>query len=188
MIEILPPLEKYKYDTWKILPVKCYNDNSMRLRSCIWNINKHFWHHCRGGSQYLLSVYRLHRIILASTISLTDLSASLCLCLVSTWRCMTVFDQPANYHSDPESLVRKSWSKFSSPGSHVRDIVDKFQGPPPPQEPTQMSGRKCINDFLIPSSSNVRTGPEMNVEDGSFKLKPALINMVQQSPFCGKAS
>jgi hypothetical protein len=28
----------------------------------------------------------------------------------------------------------------------------------------------------------------MNVEDGSFKLKLALINMVQQSPFCGKAS
>jgi hypothetical protein len=28
----------------------------------------------------------------------------------------------------------------------------------------------------------------MNVEDGNFKLKPALINMVQQSLFCGKAS
>jgi hypothetical protein len=31
-------------------------------------------------------------------------------------------------------------------------------------------------------------GPETNVGDGSFKLKPALINMVQQSPFYGKAS
>jgi hypothetical protein len=39
MIEILPPLEKYKYDTWRILSVKCYIDNSMRLRSCIRNIN-----------------------------------------------------------------------------------------------------------------------------------------------------
>jgi hypothetical protein len=28
----------------------------------------------------------------------------------------------------------------------------------------------------------------MNVGDGSFELKPALINMVQQSPFYGKAS
>jgi hypothetical protein len=28
----------------------------------------------------------------------------------------------------------------------------------------------------------------MNIRDDSFKLKPALINMVQQSPFCGKAS
>jgi hypothetical protein len=43
MIEILPPLGKYKYDTWRILPVKCYIDNSVRLRSCIRNVNKHFW-------------------------------------------------------------------------------------------------------------------------------------------------
>jgi hypothetical protein len=76
---------------------------------------------------------------------------------------------------------------FSSPGSHVWDIVDKFQGSPPPQEPTQMAGRKCINDFLASSSSSVRTGPERNVGDGSFELKLALVNMVQQSPFCGKA-
>jgi hypothetical protein len=40
MIEILPPLGKYKYDTWRILlPVKCYINNSVRLRSCIRNIN-----------------------------------------------------------------------------------------------------------------------------------------------------
>jgi hypothetical protein len=39
MIEILHPLEKYKYDTKRILPVKCYNDNSMCLRSCIRNVN-----------------------------------------------------------------------------------------------------------------------------------------------------
>jgi hypothetical protein len=39
MIEILPPLEKYKYDTWRILLLKCYIDNSMRLRSCIRNVN-----------------------------------------------------------------------------------------------------------------------------------------------------
>jgi hypothetical protein len=42
--------------------------------------------------------------------------------------------------------------------------------------------------FLASSRSNVRTGPETNVGDGSFELKPALINMVQQSLFCGKAS
>jgi hypothetical protein len=51
-----------------------------------------------------------------------------------------------------------------------------------------MAGRKFINDFLASSSSNVRIGLETNVEDGSFELKPALVNMVHQSPFCGKAS
>jgi hypothetical protein len=51
-----------------------------------------------------------------------------------------------------------------------------------------MAGRKCINDFSAPSSSNVRIGLETNIRDGSFELKSTLINMVQQSPFCGKAS
>jgi hypothetical protein len=48
--------------------------------------------------------------------------------------------------------------------------------------------RRCINDFLAPSSASIKTGPKMNVRDGNFKLKLALINMVPQSPFYGKAS
>jgi hypothetical protein len=32
MIEILPPLGKYKYDTWRIFSVKCYIDNFVHLR------------------------------------------------------------------------------------------------------------------------------------------------------------
>jgi hypothetical protein len=51
-----------------------------------------------------------------------------------------------------------------------------------------MAAQKCINDFLAPSSANIMIGPEMNVGDGNFEHKPALINMVQQSPFYGKAS
>jgi hypothetical protein len=135
-----------------------------------------------GGSQYLLSVYRLHGIILPCIISPTDLSTALCLFMVFTGSCMPRFDLPANYRSNIESLIRKSRSRLSSPGSsgsHIREIVDKFQGSPPPHEPALMATRRCINDLLAPSSANVRTGLEMNVEDGSFELKPALINMVQ---------
>jgi hypothetical protein len=51
-----------------------------------------------------------------------------------------------------------------------------------------MAAQRCINDFTAPSSANIRTGPETNIGDGSFELKPALINMVQQSPFYSKAS
>jgi hypothetical protein len=51
-----------------------------------------------------------------------------------------------------------------------------------------MAARRCINDFSALSSANVRTGLERNIKDGSFKLKLAIINMVQQSPLCGKAS
>jgi hypothetical protein len=42
--------------------------------------------------------------------------------------------------------------------------------------------------FSALSSANVRTSPETNIGDGSFELKSALINMVQESPFYGKAS
>jgi hypothetical protein len=41
MIKIIYPLGKYKYDTWRILLVKCHIDNSVRLWSCIRNINRH---------------------------------------------------------------------------------------------------------------------------------------------------
>jgi hypothetical protein len=41
MIEILPPMGKYKYDTWIIFPMKCYIDNSMCLWSCIRIVNSH---------------------------------------------------------------------------------------------------------------------------------------------------
>jgi hypothetical protein len=53
---------------------------------------------------------------------------------------------------------------------------------------TLMADRRCINDFLALSNANVRTGLEMNIGVGSFELKLTLINMVQQCPFCGKAS
>jgi hypothetical protein len=43
MIKILPPFDKYKYDTWRILMVKCYIDNSVHLRSSIQNVNTHRW-------------------------------------------------------------------------------------------------------------------------------------------------
>jgi hypothetical protein len=100
--------------------MKCCINNYVRLRSCIWDINKDFWCRYRGGSQYLLSVFRLHGIILASIISLTNLSTALCLFMVFTGSCMTGFDLLANYHSDLESLIRKSRSRLSS----HQDLLD----------------------------------------------------------------
>jgi hypothetical protein len=103
---------------------------------------------------------------------------------------MTEFDLPANYHLDPESLIRKARSSLFSQGSsvsHVREIADKFYGSPPPHKHTLMATQMCINTFSAPSSANIRTGLETNIGDGSFELKPALINMVQQGPFYGKA-
>jgi hypothetical protein len=69
-----------------------------------------------------------------------------------------------------------------------REIVAKFQGSALPHEPAPMAALRSINDLSAPSSANIKTVLETNVRDGSFELKPALINKVQQRPFCGKAS
>jgi hypothetical protein len=106
MIEILPPLGKYKYNTWRIFSVKFYNNNSVRLQSCIRNVSKHFWCRCRRGSQYLLSVYRLHGIILTSIISLTDLSVALWLFVVVTGKCFVRPESSTAHHSFPRFTSR----------------------------------------------------------------------------------
>jgi hypothetical protein len=86
--------------------VKRYIDNSLHLRSCIRNVNKHFWHRCRGGSQYLLSIYRLHRIILTSIISRIDLSAALWLFVVLTRKCFVRPESPTVHHSFLRFMLR----------------------------------------------------------------------------------
>jgi hypothetical protein len=82
-----------------MLPVKCYIDNFVLFRSCIRNVKKHFWRCCRGGSQYLLSVYRLHGIIPTSIISLIELSAALWLFVVVTGKCFIGPKSPIVHHS-----------------------------------------------------------------------------------------
>jgi len=47
-------------------------------------------------------------------------------------------------------------------------------------------GDKSIHDFSVPSAANVATEPNVINGDANFELKPALIMMVQASPFCGK--
>ena len=46
---------------------------------------------------------------------------------------------------------------------------------------------KSIRDFSAPSATNIATGPNVINGDDNFELKPALIMIVQASPFCGKA-
>jgi hypothetical protein len=40
---------------------------------------------------------------------------------------------------------------------------------------------KSLCEFSAPTTTNIRTGLEVNIGDNGFKLKPALINMVQAS-------
>jgi hypothetical protein len=46
---------------------------------------------------------------------------------------------------------------------------------------------KSLRKFSVATTANNRTGPEVNVGDNGFELKPALFTMVQANQFYGKA-
>jgi hypothetical protein len=46
---------------------------------------------------------------------------------------------------------------------------------------------KTMREFSAASTENIRTGLELDTNDSEFELKPSLINMVQATPFSGKA-
>ena len=46
---------------------------------------------------------------------------------------------------------------------------------------------KTLCEFSTPSTENIRTGPTLKTNNLEFELKPNLINMVQATPFSGKA-
>ena len=46
---------------------------------------------------------------------------------------------------------------------------------------------KTLREFSIPSTENIRIGPTLKTNNLEFELKPSLINMVQATPFSGRA-
>ena len=46
---------------------------------------------------------------------------------------------------------------------------------------------KTLCEFSALSTENIRIGPTLKTDNIEFKLKPSLINMVQATPFSGKA-
>ena len=97
---------------------------------------------------------------------------------------MTGFDLPTNYVEDLEALIRWTRAKLKkvlaleSKDNHIRwSLTPEFEA----------MANKTLREFSAPTMTNIRTGPIVNVEDNGFELKPAHINMVQASQFCGKA-
>jgi hypothetical protein len=45
---------------------------------------------------------------------------------------------------------------------------------------------KPLCEYSALTPDNIRTSPTVDVGNAAFELKPALINMVQASQFCGK--
>ena len=92
---------------------------------------------------------------------------------------MTDFDLPINYIEDPEALIRRTKTKLKkvlalkSKDNHIRQsLTPEFEA----------MANRTLNEFSAPTTANICTRPTVNVGD-----KPAIINMVQASQFCGKA-
>jgi hypothetical protein len=96
---------------------------------------------------------------------------------------MTGFDLLTNYVEDPEVLIRRTKAKLkkvstldSEDNKTRRSLTPIFKA----------MADKTLCEFSAPTTANIRTGLAVNVGDNRFELKPALINMVQASQFCGK--
>ena len=97
---------------------------------------------------------------------------------------MTGFDLSTNYVEDPEALIRRTRAKLKKvlslklEDNHVRwSLTPEFEA----------MAIRTLHEFFASSTTNICTEPTVNVRDNGFELKPALINMVQASQFCGKA-
>jgi hypothetical protein len=97
---------------------------------------------------------------------------------------MIGFNLLTNNIEDLEALIRKTRAKLKkvlaleSEDNQIRwSLTPEFEA----------TADKTLREFSAPTTTNIRARPETNVGDNGFKLKPALINMVQASQFCGKA-
>ena len=88
---------------------------------------------------------------------------------------MTGFDLPQNFHSDPESLLRRTRAHLVSPRrslSAVDPVIALSSAP-------RAMAQKTLRDYSAPSANQVPTGPEVNTRGENFEIKTGLITMVQ---------
>jgi hypothetical protein len=97
---------------------------------------------------------------------------------------MIGFNLSTNFIDDPEALLKRTKAKLERvlalelEDSRIRrSLTLEFEA----------MANKSLREFSAPTIANIRTGLEVNVGDNGFELRPAFINMVQASQFCGKA-
>ena len=97
---------------------------------------------------------------------------------------MSGFDLLTYYVDDLEALLKKTRAKLKKISAlESKDIQIR-------QSLTlefEAMANNTLHEFSASTTANIHTGPTVNVGDNGFELKPALINMVQASHFCGKA-
>lgn len=98
---------------------------------------------------------------------------------------MSGFQLPSNFVEDPEQLLRRTRHRQVPPQRFISNLNPFEEGSPAPVAEEAMA-QKTISEYSTLLADFVATGPQLNLGDATFELKPALINMVQANPFCGK--
>jgi hypothetical protein len=136
-------------------------------------IQKEYWYHL------------YHTNVIEETVYLYSnrLTLGLSTCVSYVGWCMTCFDLLINYLDDPKVLLRKAKASLKkvltleSEDNWIRSLTPEFEA----------MANRTLHEFSAPTTANIHTEPQTDVWEIGFELKPALINMVQASQFCGKA-
>jgi len=96
---------------------------------------------------------------------------------------MNGFDVLDNFVDNPETLIRKMKAKLrrnqsTSSTSQLANPSESEDQPTQSLTPEiEVMADKSLHEFSAPTTANIRTGPAVDI-NGSFELKPVLINMV----------
>jgi len=97
---------------------------------------------------------------------------------------MTGFDLPSNFNPDPERIGRSVRCRVVPPQKRLTWLIASSS-----ISASSPMAQKTLHQFSAPSSSHMPTGLNQGqAGNDGFELKTGLVNMVQASPFCGKAS
>ena len=97
---------------------------------------------------------------------------------------MTGFDLPSNFNPNPERIGRIVRRRIVPPQKRLTLPISL-----PSTLAVSFMAQKSLHQFSAPSSSHIPSGLNQDqAGNDGCELKTGLVNMVQASPFCGKAS
>ena len=105
---------------------------------------------------------------------------------------MNRFDLLDNFVDNPETLIMATKDKLRR--NQSTSSTSELANPPELEDQPSQSltseidamANKSLHEFSAPIIANIRTGLAVDI-NGSFVLKPTLINMVQAGQLYGKA-
>jgi hypothetical protein len=88
------------------------------------------------------------------------------------------FDFLENYTDNLEAILKKNKAKLKKVSIENSEVSQAKRNLAPEFE---AMANKTLHEFSTPTLENIRTGPQVNVGEDGFELKPTLIAMVQTS-------